>query len=152
MFHFEDVVSFCNAQKRKPSVWRRPERCSSNGYQVIRARHDRSGLAVLGEIRVTRHTAYFTAAVSLGTAAVCCAAAVWLTNDIRAFGLGIIPAAVLATALVWYFEMEDRSAPPILSDRSGHSGVSEPDASARMAARALARWEGEGGRVSRPRS
>lgn len=101
---------------------------------------------------MTRHTAYFTAAVSLGTAAVCCGAAVWLTNDIRAFGLGIIPAAVLAAALVWYFEMEDRPAPPILSDRSSHSGVSEPDAGARMAARALARWEGEGGRVSRPRS
>lgn len=48
--------------------------------------------------------AFGIAAVSLGTAAVSSAAAVWLTSDLRVFGLGIIPAGVLAAALVWYFE------------------------------------------------
>jgi hypothetical protein len=53
---------------------------------------------------VTRQIAFTIAAVFLGTAAVSCAAAVWLTNDLRAFGLGIIPAGVLTAALVWYFD------------------------------------------------
>lgn len=53
---------------------------------------------------MTRHMAFGIAAVSLGTAAVSSAAAVWLTSDLRVFGLGIIPAGVLAAALVWYFE------------------------------------------------
>lgn len=61
---------------------------------------------------MTRQTAFFIAAVSLGTAGVSCAAAVWLTNDLRTFGLGIIPAGGLAAALVWYFEWRDRSPPP----------------------------------------
>lgn len=61
---------------------------------------------------MTRQTTFFIATVSLGTAAVCSTAAVWLTNDLRAFGLGIIPAAVLAAALVWYFGTEDRAVPP----------------------------------------
>jgi len=56
------------------------------------------------EIEVTRQTAFGIAAISLGTLIVSCAGAVWLTNDLRAFGLGIIPAAVLASALVWYCE------------------------------------------------
>ena len=42
---------------------------------------------------MTRQSAFGIGAVSLGTAAVSCAAAVWLTNDLRAFGLGIIPEA-----------------------------------------------------------
>jgi len=59
---------------------------------------------LLSDPGVTRQIAFGIAAVSLATAAVSCAAAVWLTNDLRAFGLGIIPAAVLAAVLVWYFE------------------------------------------------
>jgi hypothetical protein len=60
---------------------------------------------------MTRQSAFGIGAVSLGTAAVSCAAAVWLTNDLRAFGLGIIPAGGLASALVWYFERRDRFVP-----------------------------------------
>jgi hypothetical protein len=60
---------------------------------------------------MTRQLAFSIAAVSLGTTALSCAAAVWLTNDLRAFGLGMIPGSVLAAALVWYFERSDRSAP-----------------------------------------
>jgi hypothetical protein len=67
---------------------------------------------------MTRQMAFFIAAVSLGTAAVSCAAAVWLTNDLRAFGLGIIPAGGLAAALVWYFEHRRRPAGP-----RGHSNT-----------------------------
>jgi hypothetical protein len=53
---------------------------------------------------VTKRTVFGIAAVSLGAAAISCAGAVWLTNDLRAFGLGLIPAGVLAAALIWHFE------------------------------------------------
>ena len=53
---------------------------------------------------MTRQIAFGIATVSLAAAAVSCAAAVWLTNDLRAFGLGLIPAAILAAALVWHFQ------------------------------------------------
>jgi hypothetical protein len=53
---------------------------------------------------VTKRNAFGIATIFLGTAAVSCAAAVWLTDDLRAFGLGVIPAGVLAAALIWYVE------------------------------------------------
>ena len=53
---------------------------------------------------MTRQIVFAIATVSLGTAAVSCAGAVWLTNDLRAFGLGLIPAAIVAAALVWHFQ------------------------------------------------
>jgi cyanate permease len=58
---------------------------------------------------MTRHGVFLIAAVSLGAAAVSYASAVWLTNDLSASALGILPAAVLAAALVWYFEWRNDS-------------------------------------------
>ena len=81
-FHFVTL----SARPRLSVPWRKG--CSYDG---------------LKEFEVTRQTAFGIAAVSLGTAAVSCAGAVWLTNDLRAFGLGIIPAGVLASALTWYY-------------------------------------------------
>ena len=45
-----------------------------------------------------------TRQIAFGIATFSLAAAVWLTNDLRAFGLGLIPAAILAAALVWHFQ------------------------------------------------
>jgi hypothetical protein len=53
---------------------------------------------------MTRQTVFGIATVSIAAAAVSCAAAVWLTNDLRAFGLGLIPAAILAAASVWHYQ------------------------------------------------
>ena len=53
---------------------------------------------------MTRRMVFGIATVSLVTAAVSCAGAVWLTNDLRVFGLGLIPAGILAAALVWHFQ------------------------------------------------
>jgi hypothetical protein len=69
--------------------------------------------------------AFLIAAVFLGVASVGYAAAVWLTNDLRASGLGIVPAAVLAAALVWYFEWRSELRHRILSDGRGLDRGSE---------------------------
>ena len=53
------------------------------------------------------------------------AVAVWLTNDLSASGLGIVPAAVLAAALVWYFEWRSELRRRILSDSRGLDRDSE---------------------------
>lgn len=74
---------------------------------------------------MTRRMAFLIAAVSLGVAFVSSAAAVWLTNDLRASGLGIIPAAVLAAAVVWYFEWKSDLRQRILSDSRGLDRDSE---------------------------
>ena len=69
--------------------------------------------------------AFLIAAVSLGVASLSYAAAVWLTNDLRTSGLGIVPAAVLAAALVWYFEWRSELRQRILSDSRGLDRDSE---------------------------
>ncbi len=74
---------------------------------------------------MTRQMAFLIAAVSLGAAAVSYAAGVWLTNDLSASGLKIISAAVLAAALVWYFEWRSDVRRRFLSDSRGHDGDSE---------------------------
>lgn len=77
---------------------------------------------------MTRQIAFGIAAMSLGTAAVGCAAAVWLTNDLRAFGVGIMPAGVLAAALIWYFERRTDPRRGIPADGRDHIEASEIDA------------------------
>ena len=59
--------------------------------------------------------AFLIAAVFLGVASVGYAAAVWLTNDLRSSGF-VVPAAVLAAALVWYFEWRSELRQRTLSD------------------------------------
>jgi hypothetical protein len=71
---------------------------------------------------------FLIAAVSLGAGALTYAVAVWLSNDLSASGLGIVPAAVLAAALVWYFEWRSDLRRRILSDRHRPDGDSEPAA------------------------
>jgi hypothetical protein len=73
---------------------------------------------------MTRQIAFVVAAVSLATGAVGYAGAVWFTNDLGAFELGVVP-AVLAAALVWYFEWRTGLRRRILSDSRGHRQASE---------------------------
>jgi len=96
----------------------------------------KNGLNVAHTTDVTRQMAFLIAAVFLGVASVGYAAAVWLTNDLRAWGLGVVPAAMLAAALVGYFEWRSELRDRILipSSRSspapGDVLVSEPTARA----------------------
>ena len=74
---------------------------------------------------MTRQMTFLIAAVSLGAGAVTYAVAVWLSNDLSASGLGIVPAAVLAAALVWYFEWRSELRRRIVSDSRGLDRDSE---------------------------
>ena len=74
---------------------------------------------------MARQIAFLVATVSLWTGAVAYAVAVWLTNDLSASGLAIIPSAALAAALAWYFEWRREWRQRILSDRRGPDGESQ---------------------------
>jgi hypothetical protein len=74
---------------------------------------------------MTRQVTFLVAAVSLGAGALTYAAAVWLSNDLSASGLAIVPAAVMAAALVWYFEWRSDLRWRLLSDRRRPDGDSE---------------------------
>jgi len=66
-----------------------------------------------------RQITFLIAAASLGAGAVTYAVAVWLSNDLSPSGLGIVSAAVLAAAVVWYFEWRSELRQRILSNSRG---------------------------------
>jgi len=69
---------------------------------------------------VSKRTIFSIAAAGIALAAAGCAASVWVTSDLRALGLGIIPAGVMAASLVGYFEWQTNLRRRVLADSTGH--------------------------------
>ena len=57
-----------------------------------------------GRMNVTKIRALGAAPVSIVAVVSACVGAVWLTNDLKAIGLAIIPLRLIASGLVAYFE------------------------------------------------
>jgi hypothetical protein len=57
-----------------------------------------------GGVNVTKIRALAAPLVSIVAAVSACVGAVWLTHDLRAIGLAIIPLGLIASGLVAYFE------------------------------------------------
>jgi hypothetical protein len=57
-----------------------------------------------GGMNVRKMSAWALVLLSVVAVVAACIAAVWLTNDLRAIGLGIIPVGVISAGLVAYFE------------------------------------------------
>jgi hypothetical protein len=74
---------------------------------------------------VSKRAVFSIAGACIATAVASCMAVVWVTGDVRVVGLGLIPAGVMAAALVGYFEWRTDLRRRILSDSSGHRAALE---------------------------
>jgi hypothetical protein len=69
-----------------------------------------------GRMTLTKIRALAAALVSIVAVVGACVGAVWLTNDLRAIGLAIIPLGLIASGLVAYFEWRLRLRHRILAE------------------------------------